>query len=177
MKLTIKQECDCYCTICNKQFKAQRSNAKYCSKDCMNAARRIRHSEKKDLGIKSGLKPRSCVICDQEFTPLSASANLRQYCYSCLPNGVTASRGYFLELIKRKLGGSCIICGYDRCIKALEFHHINPSEKEFTISSDIIKVKEAIEESRKCILICSNCHKEIHAGVRDMEGRDLSATN
>lgn len=60
-------------------------------------------------------------------------------------------------------GSKCIKCGYDKCIEALEFHHINPNEKSFGISSkgltrswEILKI-----ELDKCILVCSNCHREI----------------
>ena len=64
-------------------------------------------------------------------------------------------------------GGGCEICGYDRCIEALEFHHLDPAKKEFGISSKGYarsweKVKNEIE---KCILLCANCHREYHAGL------------
>ena len=62
-------------------------------------------------------------------------------------------------------GGRCQICGYDRCPDALEFHHQDPSQKNFGISvkgyaRSWIKVRQEIE---KCILICANCHRELHA--------------
>jgi len=60
-------------------------------------------------------------------------------------------------------GGKCVKCGYNKCVKALEFHHINPKEKDFTISSysklSWDKIKKELD---KCILVCSNCHREIH---------------
>ena len=63
-------------------------------------------------------------------------------------------------------GGKCIICGYCKCIKALEFHHINPKEKDFTLGANTniawYKVKAEIE---KCVLLCSNCHREVHSGI------------
>ena len=69
-----------------------------------------------------------------------------------------------LELIELK-GGKCEKCGYDKNIAALEFHHINPSEKLFQIDSrhlsntHIDKLKTEVD---KCILLCANCHREIH---------------
>ena len=64
------------------------------------------------------------------------------------------------------MGGKCQICGYDRCLRALEFHHINPKEKDFTLSSaNNINWDDTCEELQKCILVCSNCHEEIHAGI------------
>lgn len=69
------------------------------------------------------------------------------------------------ELIKRK-GGKCEHCGYCKSPAALEFHHLDPSEKDFVISSKVnstsIKVEEIFEEVEKCALLCSNCHREFH---------------
>ncbi|HET8688875.1 MAG TPA: HNH endonuclease signature motif containing protein [Methanosarcina sp.] len=66
------------------------------------------------------------------------------------------------------MGGCCQICGYDKCNKALELHHLNPAEKEISLSQALARPKkwEYLElEITKCILLCSNCHREFHAGV------------
>jgi len=62
-----------------------------------------------------------------------------------------------------KING-CAICGYDKCDAALEFHYTNPEDKKFgvTLRSFSRTVKSIKEEINKCILLCSNCHKEIH---------------
>ena len=65
-------------------------------------------------------------------------------------------------------GGKCQICPYDRCIDALEFHHLDPNEKDFTISGKSWKYERLVEEVDKCIMVCSCCHKEIHAGYIDL---------
>lgn len=60
--------------------------------------------------------------------------------------------------------GKCCICGFDKFQEALEFHHVNPEEKELSLSSNImVSLDKQIKEARKCILVCSNCHKGIHA--------------
>lgn len=60
-------------------------------------------------------------------------------------------------------GKKCSICGYDKCSWALEFHHINPNEKEFTFSKYSNHAWSKIQkELDKCILVCANCHKELH---------------
>lgn len=60
-------------------------------------------------------------------------------------------------------GGECVICGYDRCIKALDFHHLDASLKDFTIGSySSISWSKLKIELDKCILVCANCHREIH---------------
>ena len=64
------------------------------------------------------------------------------------------------------LGGKCCICGYNKCLSALEFHHKNPNEKDFSISANAhIAFEKALQEAKKCILVCANCHREIHAGL------------
>ncbi len=61
-------------------------------------------------------------------------------------------------------GGKCEICGYSRCIAALEFHHRDPKDKEFGLAQNgnTISFEKAKKEVDKCILICSNCHRELH---------------
>lgn len=61
-------------------------------------------------------------------------------------------------------GSKCCLCGFNKWQEALEFHHVNPEEKEFGLSSNVMKsIDKQISEARKCILVCSNCHKGIHA--------------
>lgn len=60
-----------------------------------------------------------------------------------------------------KING-CAICGYDKCLTCLEFHHINPKDKKFCIGIGTIGKKDFIIELNKCILLCANCHKEMH---------------
>lgn len=67
--------------------------------------------------------------------------------------------------LKRKAvvykGGGCIVCGYDKCDAALEFHHLDPEEKDFSISSSSSwrKIKNELD---KCVLLCCRCHREVH---------------
>lgn len=69
------------------------------------------------------------------------------------------------------MGGKCQCCGYNTCSKALAFHHIDPTQKDIGFGDTRANPKswlKLIEELRKCILVCHNCHSEIHAGVRDL---------
>lgn len=61
-------------------------------------------------------------------------------------------------------GGKCEKCGYDKCKAALEFHHLDPNEKDFGIASKgYTRSWEAVKkELDKCIMVCANCHREIH---------------
>lgn len=66
------------------------------------------------------------------------------------------------------LGDVCQCCGYDKCITALEFHHLDPSQKDFNFSENTNRSWAFNrEELKKCILVCANCHREIHAGLID----------
>lgn len=69
------------------------------------------------------------------------------------------------------MGNCCQICGYDKCNEALEFHHIDPDEKELAFGKVTANPKAwdiIVKELRKCILLCSNCHKEVHAVFVDL---------
>ena len=62
-------------------------------------------------------------------------------------------------------GGGCRICGYNRSLLALELHHLNSLEKEFSISSKLTSWMAIAREIEKCVLLCSNCHREVHDGM------------
>ncbi len=73
-------------------------------------------------------------------------------------------------------GGACMLCGYDRYIGALHFHHVDPSQKEFGISRrgftrSIAKMRE---EAAKCVLLCSNCHAEVEGGIATLPGAEAA---
>lgn len=58
----------------------------------------------------------------------------------------------------------CAMCGYSKCDDALDFHHANSKDKEFQISASSLKFRDerVVDELNKCILLCANCHREIH---------------
>jgi Fe-S cluster biogenesis protein NfuA len=66
------------------------------------------------------------------------------------------------------LGGTCKGCGLGSPARLLEFHHLDARTKEFSISADgILRSWQKIEaELAKCVLLCANCHRETHAGLR-----------
>ena len=68
------------------------------------------------------------------------------------------------------MGGKCQLCGYNHNPQALEFHHINPQEKSFQISDCILyNLQDIFEELKKCILVCANCHRDIHLHFNDYQ--------
>ena len=69
-------------------------------------------------------------------------------------------------------GGKCCICDYDKCDEALEFHHLDPAKKEFTFGQMRGNIKgweTIVKELRKCVMLCSCCHREVHSVQLDTE--------
>lgn len=86
----------------------------------------------------------------------------KSYCKECYNEKRKAKRNELKKRAVAALGGKCQCCGYDRCLSALEFHHLDPKEKDFELSGKMSW--ERIElELKKCVLLCSNCHKEAHS--------------
>ena len=72
------------------------------------------------------------------------------------------TRKYKTTLVQYK-GGKCEICGYDKCIAALDFHHLDPSQKDTNwIHMRRWNPERVKKEVDKCQLVCRNCHSEIH---------------
>lgn len=117
----------------------------------------------------------------------AAAAGLRKVDLVCAHHGLTAHllegrRGYRCLLcrsesvsrhrrrLKRRLvdeaGGSCWNCGYGRCPAALQFHHVNPRAKSFSLADTGItrSYERARHEAAKCILLCATCHAEVEVG-------------
>ena len=99
----------------------------------------------------------------------------RYKCKECRKQAVTEKR----ERNKRKLieykGGKCEICGYDKCLDALEFHHLNPEEKEFGLTKGCtLNFDEMKNEADKCILVCANCHREIHFKQNEERKKEIN---
>jgi transposase len=91
----------------------------------------------------------------------------RVRCKRCRSQAVSESRRRIKRILVEEAGGACLICGYDRCIAALEFHHRDRKKKLFALSRKgaTRSLQKARAEARKCILLCSNCHVEVENGV------------
>jgi hypothetical protein len=74
------------------------------------------------------------------------------------------------RLLVEEAGGRCELCGYDTCVRALEFHHRDPANKAFGIAMAGItrSIDKLRAEAEKCILLCSNCHAQVEAGITEV---------
>lgn len=93
------------------------------------------------------------VIVSKKITPKTGYDNVKEY-----------RKRTKQELVKYK-GGKCQICGYNKCNEALDFHHLDPSQKDFSLSGQHKSIELLKKEVDKCILLCCRCHREVHAGV------------
>ncbi len=100
-----------------------------------------------------------------EFYKRRRGTDISPYCKICTKNQTLERQRKIKTQCVEYKGGKCIICNYNKYIGALDFHHLDPSKKDFSIGklknysfSDKIK-----NELNKCILVCANCHREIHA--------------
>jgi len=84
-----------------------------------------------------------------------------------LKKAVARRRKKLKEMAVEYKGGKCIFCGYNKCIDALEFHHLDSKKKDFGLSARGLtrSWKRIQKELDKCILVCANCHRELHAGI------------
>lgn len=108
---------------------------------------------------------------ETEFGLYKNGDQYRWRCLKCMTEATQKRREKIKQMAINYKGNKCCICGYDKCNSALEFHHINSEEKEFGIASNgYTRSWEQIqEELNKCILVCANCHREIHAGIVNID--------
>ena len=135
------------------------------------------------------MQTKVCSICKEVkdislfYSDKRASDKLQSSCKIChLKNQKALKKKYpqkvkdnYLRVIEKKrnikielvelLGGKCCKCGYDKSTYALDFHHKNPEEKDYSISLKMnkgVNIDILKEEAKKCILLCANCHRELH---------------
>lgn len=139
-----------------------------------------------------GLKTQAQRWIGEESTRAGKAAGRATVMRECRQHGMTEfwleGRGYYrcklcrLERVSRRrrkvkrilvaeAGGHCALCGYDRCVAALHFHHVDPSSKRFHLSMHgaARSLASARVEMAKCVLLCANCHAEVESGLATIE--------
>jgi hypothetical protein len=141
--------------------------------------------------------PHNCKKCGISFpyrykiNGKTINTQRRKFCLQCSPFGSHNSRDLTVPYNPRRkaetyrrwqkkarkerkqklitlLGGKCEICGYNKSIWALSFHHKDPTQKKFMLSVEgmLTKWDSLVEEIKKCQLLCMNCHAELHEKER-----------
>lgn len=111
------------------------------------------------------VKKRICEKCGKPYIYERNKGHTLSFCSSCIQSN---RKNRIKRNIVKKIGDKCSICGYDKCIDALCFHHLESEDKEMNIGNIWNRSVEFImKEVKKCILVCSNCHIEIHYKIRN----------
>lgn len=102
-----------------------------------------------------------------QFARVGSAAHYR--CKRCRAEAVARRRRRVKEILVAEAGGCCRLCGYGRSLAALHFHHVDPATKAFGIAKGGFSrsLDKARAEAQKCVLLCSNCHAEVEAGLVD----------
>ena len=147
------------------------------------------HNKSKHDGLSD-----ECKLCIQKYDKLNYKKNadrIKQQVAVYRSKNIEYYHKYDKQRnIKRQINGTdilhnlkingCAICGYHKCDSALEFHHVEPKEKSFKLSTILIcsgELEKTIEEFYKCMLLCANCHSEIHDKERRILKEEIRMNN
>ena len=91
----------------------------------------------------------------------------KRRCKKCASEAVVKCRQSAKQKLVGHFGGCCVVCGYNKCQQALQFHHLDPKEKLFSIAHKGLcrDWEKMLQEANKCVLVCANCHAEIENGI------------
>jgi transposase-like protein len=114
------------------------------------------------------------VMCCARHGDTEFSLTGRGYyrCKKCRSAAVARRRRKVKAILVEEAGGCCCICGYRRNMRALHFHHVEPSQKRHEINAKgvAIALERLRGEAQKCVLLCSNCHAEVEDGMAVIPG-------
>lgn len=176
------------CETCNSEHDGSFGSGRFCSVACSKT--RIWTKEAREamsLKLRRPVTPQCCRQCGVELFRSLKKERKTSLCVSCyrqskprrglgkynIDSEDQASYRTHIREQRRKdfiklLGGKCIRCSYDTYRGALEFHHLDPKAKETGLAGGYLGASLAFleKEISKCVLLCSNCHREIHDFMR-----------
>jgi hypothetical protein len=108
-----------------------------------------------------------------EFHTKGKENRLNSWCKVCVYDKQKLRWGDRKRKAVELMGGKCQKCGYDKNLACLDFHHIDPATKDKDWKSvRTYKWEKIVEELKKCILVCGNCHGEIHWPDQSLLGNE-----
>ena len=131
---------------------------------CMECSPFGEHNTK-NLSLKSpNDKLFVCSICNRDFVYRRKKGGTTKVCNTCM---VTRARQQRKKMAVDYKGGCCVVCKYNKCMRALEFHHLDPSKKDFGFSENGTQKSWETQKKEldKCVLLCNRCHSEVHDGL------------
>lgn len=153
------------CQHCHSEFEVERNSRK--RKYCFTC---VSYGDKHHVTTPEG--QRVCYQChnpksiEQFVKSTSEPSGYSWLCKKCASDNTTAHQKTHKQKCLAYKGGKCQVCGYDKCARALQFHHVDPNGKDFCIATYRCRAWETVKaELDKCLLVCSNCHAEIHDGT------------
>jgi len=121
------------------------------------------------------MKKRNCIVCSTSIsgqkTKYCSNACKQKHHWHRVKEQTNTYHSQTVRAYKRKLeliemrGGCCSNCGYDKNLAALHFHHTDPSKKKIKLDVRSLgnnKMETLLNELKKCIVLCANCHLEEH---------------
>lgn len=164
-----------------KELKCSQTNVRHWLKKYgLNLNARAAQKVEQEKGLKTCPQCKRTLARTKEFFYINKSGACHSWCKKC--NDVI-TWGKQKDLKKKSVeykGGKCCICGYNKYVGALDFHHVDPSQKEFNISRLRLYTWERVKmELDKCVCVCKNCHAELHGNVTkvvDSANPDIAIT-
>lgn len=153
-----------YCAQCNTPFYAYTKLALYCSLKCKQKAGRDRRVYDIQYHKRYYELHKEDKICKQCGVTILERKHGRQYCKTCALLREAESAQRQRDKVadawhKFKIEQGCSVCGYNRNSAALEYHHTEGKDGAITAAE---WYRGDMREIKKCILVCRNCHTEIH---------------
>lgn len=136
-------------------------------KYCFECSPFGQHNTKKlEKSIEKSIYNCICEKCKKEYIYSNSKkvGHTKNLCNSCI---VSMARQHRKRMAVEYKGGGCQICKYNKCMRALEFHHLDPTKKDFGFSEGGYNRSWEMQKAEldKCILLCSRCHAEVHDGM------------
>lgn len=165
------------CELCKKEFDTNiKVDGKYhniCNRKLCLECSPFKSGNRLSAKMLSLVKPGRflCSKCKENkeaeaFYLNTDGSRKHSYCKECQTKNVLDRQHLWKEKAIAYKGGKCVCCGYFKYHGALEFHHLNPDEKDYGLAAGRLKKFETSKaELDKCILVCANCHREIHGNL------------